>query len=504
MRSRRGGRASHPGPCRCRPCLPYPPFAAFHLAGPRRPGTDRGAREAAASGSLRTKPREMGLDRPRERVGHPPISVHVGVQTVRGAAETVRSIRIRHGGVRVGERDVQDLGERFDPHVQGEDRCGRLRCRLVVGQHAGRDRNNRGVECVGVHHCEVPLHLFRAASAKDVVDTREDDHVGRLRAEDISFESPTDFRRGLSVNPSIQDSPLCVRTRHPMRVLTLRIPPPLRRGLERRQERGGSRGRGIPESDNREPSRGHRTRDGILGYHLTRWAATEGRARTLYGRVGGPHRMPRAVKPSRKRDGRLGPPEGYPKDPEKYADPANWKYPVHTPFHARADPRYFKEPRNRVKYTPEEQAYIDKKINEALERFGVAVKIRDGKIEDEAGVIQADVPLDKDIDHMHFDELLPLFLGTNRLASAKGIDPSLVSVDKETDTLLSGRVKDYTVRIDRHEKRLEHDCVDFRTNRAVGRLMCKHLGAFLMRLDRPKATRLLRELLRERDHWTFE
>src|SRR2546427_30166 len=118
--------------------------------------------------------------------------------------------------------------------------------------------------------------------------------------------------------------------------------------------------------------------------------------------------MPRAVKPSRKRDGRLGPPQGYPKEQDKYADPA------------------------------------------------------------------------------------------------KGIDPSLVSVDKETDTLLSGRVKGYTVRIDRHEKRLEHDCVDFRTNRAVGRLMCKHLGAFLMRLDRPKATRLLRDLSRERDHWTFE
>jgi len=214
--------------------------------------------------------------------------------------------------------------------------------------------------------------------------------------------------------------------------------------------------------------------------------------------------MPRAVKPSRKRDGRLGPPQGYPKDPDKYADPANWKYPVHTPFHARAARRYFNEPRNRVKYTPEEQAYIDKKINEALERFGVAVKIRDGKIEDEAGTIQADVPLNKDIDKMSFEELLLVFLGTNRLASAKGIDPSLVSVDKETDTLLSGQVKDYTVRIDRQEKRLEHDCVDFRTNRAVGRLMCKHLGAFLMRLDRPKATRLLRELLRERDHWTFE
>jgi hypothetical protein len=213
--------------------------------------------------------------------------------------------------------------------------------------------------------------------------------------------------------------------------------------------------------------------------------------------------MARPVKPGRKRDGRLGPPQGYPKDPDRYADPANWKYPVHTPFHARAARRYFNEPRNRAKYTPEEQAYIDKKINEALERFGVAVKIRGGTIEREAGTIQADVPMNKDIDKMAFEELLLVFLGRNRLASAKGIDASAVSVDKATDTLLSGRVKEYSVRIDRQEKQLEHDCVDFRTNRAVGRLLCKHLGAFLMQVDRAKATRLLRDLLRERDGWTF-
>src|SRR5216117_3459655 len=205
--------------------------------------------------------------------------------------------------------------------------------------------------------------------------------------------------------------------------------------------------------------------------------------------------MVRAVKPTRKRDGRLGPPQGYPKDPDKYGDPANWKYPVHTPFHARAARRYFNEPRNRAKYTPEEQAYIDKKINEALERFGVAVKIRDGKIEDEAGTIQADVPLNKDIDKMTFEELLHVFLGTNRFAYAKAIDPSVVSVDKETDTLLAGRVKEYSVRIDRQEKRLEPDCLDFRANRGGGRVILQDLGAFLMRLDRPKATRLLRELL---------
>jgi len=213
--------------------------------------------------------------------------------------------------------------------------------------------------------------------------------------------------------------------------------------------------------------------------------------------------MVRAVKPSRKRDGRLGPPEGYPKDPEKYGDLANWKYPVHTPFHARAARRYFNEPRNRAKYTPEEQAYIDKKINEALERFGVAVKIKGGEIEDEAATIQADVPINKDIDKMSVDELLTIMLGKNRLASAREIDPAVISVDKETETLLSGTVKEYTVLIDRAERRVEHDCVDFKTNRAVARLFCKHIGAFLMRVDRAHAVQLLRHLMRERDHWAF-
>src|SRR5436309_2799661 len=81
-----------------------------------------------------------------------------------------------------------------------------------------------------------------------------------------------------------------------------------------------------------------------------------------------PGSMVRPVKPGGKRDGRLGPPQGYPKDPEKYGDPANWKYPVHTPFHAPAARRYFNQPRNRAMHSPEEQAYIDKKINDARDR----------------------------------------------------------------------------------------------------------------------------------------
>ena len=214
--------------------------------------------------------------------------------------------------------------------------------------------------------------------------------------------------------------------------------------------------------------------------------------------------MARPAKPARRRDGRPGPPEGYPKDPEKYADPANWKYPVHTPFHARAARRYFNKPENRAKYTEAEQAYVDKKINEALTHFGVPVALGPSGDEPEAATIQADIPLNKDIDRMTLGELLPAFLGENRLASARAIPADQVHVDKESKTLLSGSVKEYSVLIDLAQERVEHDCVDFRTNRAKGKLLCKHLGAFLLRVDPKTARALLHRLLRERDRWTFE
>jgi len=79
-----------------------------------------------------------------------------------------------------------------------------------------------------------------------------------------------------------------------------------------------------------------------------------------------------------------------------------------------------------------------------------------------------------------------------------------VHVDKESKSLIAGTVKEYSVVIDIARERIEHDCVDFRTNRARGKLLCKHLGAFLLRIDTKTAMSLLRRLLHERDRWTFE
>src|SRR2546422_310183 len=120
---------------------------------------------------------------------------------------------------------------------------------------------------------------------------------------------------------------------------------------------------------------------------------------------------------------------------------------------------------------------MDKKINEALTRYGIPIALGPSAKEPEAATIQADIPINKDIDRMTLDELLLAFLGENRLASAREIPGDQVHVDKESKSLISGSVKEYSVVIDIAQQRIDHDCVDFRTNRAKGKLLCKHRGA---------------------------
>jgi len=214
--------------------------------------------------------------------------------------------------------------------------------------------------------------------------------------------------------------------------------------------------------------------------------------------------MVRAKVPARKRDGRPGPPEGWPKDPDKYADPKNWKYPVHSAFHARAARRYFNDPVNRGRYDEAEQAYIDRKINAALAKFGVAAKISGGVEERERDIIEEDLPLQKPLDEMTLDDLLKVLLGTDRLTRAKEIDGSLVQFTKRGSTIVNADVKDYTVSLDLMNKTVYHDCTDWTQNRARAKLFCKHVGRFFLSLRPSEALSILRSLLRERDTWVFD
>jgi hypothetical protein len=156
-------------------------------------------------------------------------------------------------------------------------------------------------------------------------------------------------------------------------------------------------------------------------------------------------------KPEKKSFGRDGPPRGYPKDQAAYADPENWRYPLHTQWNAKAARRYFDEPSNRAKYSEEEQAYIDSRIDEALRRFG-----QESPRASRRPVPKA--PARKNIEELSLVQLLKLFLGAARLERAREIENSLVSISEIGLKRIDAKVKDYIVQIDLKDRTILHDC----------------------------------------------
>lgn len=201
-------------------------------------------------------------------------------------------------------------------------------------------------------------------------------------------------------------------------------------------------------------------------------------------------------KPEKKRFGRDAPPKGYPKDQSAYADPENWRYPLHTPWHAKAARRYFDEESNRSKYTEGEQAYMDSRIDQALERFGSKSPAPRGK-----RPALKKPPADK-AESLSLERMLRLFLGAARFERAKEIDDSQVSIFDSGGDHIAGKVKDYVVDIDVNQRVILHDCEDWRNN-MDSKNMCKHLGRFLLSLGEEKATSLLGQVLGNLDQWTF-
>lgn len=207
--------------------------------------------------------------------------------------------------------------------------------------------------------------------------------------------------------------------------------------------------------------------------------------------------------PDRKPFGRHEPPRNYPTDPNQYADPQNYMYPLDKPIRAKLARTYFDELRNRNKYAEQERVFIDSRIDEALKRFGIRT--------DEA---RAPTPprIDRrksprrgtrnELDKLGLDELLQQFLGTARLERAKSIPDSLVSLSSLDRDGISGHVKQYTVQIDLKNRIITHDCDDWK-NHMRSKLMCKHLGKAFLMIEGSRAAAILRQVLTELDSWTF-
>jgi len=178
-------------------------------------------------------------------------------------------------------------------------------------------------------------------------------------------------------------------------------------------------------------------------------------------------------------------------------------YPLDRPARAKLARRYFDEPRNRSKYTEEERLYIYSRIDDALKRFGIAAyETRAPSFALERRRRPPAESSSKEMEKLGLEELLQRFLGAARLERAKAIPDNLVSLSPLKPDLISGKVKQYSVQIDIKNKMITHDCEDWKKNMR-SKLMCKHLGKALLVLDYAKAVAILRQILSEKDDWTF-
>jgi len=206
--------------------------------------------------------------------------------------------------------------------------------------------------------------------------------------------------------------------------------------------------------------------------------------------------------PERKPFGRHEPPRNYPTDPDLYADPRNFMYPLDKPIRARLARRYFDELRNRRKYTEQERLFIDSRIDEALKRFHMTPDEAHGTVYSRTDRRRLPAELSNDeIEKLDLDELLQRSLGRARFERAKSIPGNLVSLSSSGD-VISGTVKQYLVHIDLKKRVITHNCDDWKKN-MKSRLMCKHIGRAFLTIGKEDATALLRRILSEKDQWTF-
>lgn len=207
--------------------------------------------------------------------------------------------------------------------------------------------------------------------------------------------------------------------------------------------------------------------------------------------------------PEKKPFGRCEPPPNYPTDPDLYADPQNYMYPLDKPMRAKLARRYFDELRNRNKYDEEERFFIDSRIDEALKRFGITADEPQEHLLPTRPARKLPSRLSKsELERLDLDHLLERLLGTARFERAKALPDALVSLSSLGNDVVSGKVKQYSVKIDMKNKIVVHDCDDWK-RQSKSRMMCKHLGKAFLILGDPTASEILRQILSEKNRWTF-
>ncbi len=90
-----------------------------------------------------------------------------------------------------------------------------------------------------------------------------------------------------------------------------------------------------------------------------------------------------------------------------------------------------------------------------------------------------------------------------RFERGRAIPSNEVSILHATDSDIEGRVREYKIHIDLENKQIYHDCDDWK-KRVAEKRFCKHMVKFFLSLPPDLAEKVLSDIVRNYDIWTFK
>jgi len=107
------------------------------------------------------------------------------------------------------------------------------------------------------------------------------------------------------------------------------------------------------------------------------------------------------------------------------------------------------------------------------------------------------------IERMKLDDLLKVFMDSNRIKRAKEIKNEEVVIEQASKEGLKAKVREYQVSIDVQNRLVLHDCPDWSRTAPV-KQFCKHVGKVMTVAPEDISVDILKKMGAERDKWAFK
>jgi len=146
----------------------------------------------------------------------------------------------------------------------------------------------------------------------------------------------------------------------------------------------------------------------------------------------------------------------------------------------------------------EKQKVAKESVEKYFKEAEAAVK---EKMKERGMTLAAYIP--EEIERMNFEKLLGMFMDKGRIRRAKAIRDEEIKIEEISDSNVKASIRNYHFSVDTKTRAMLHDCADW-SRCAPAKQFCKHVGKVMMTIPKEKATKLMKQIAKEREKWEFK